>query len=129
MPTFPPLVAKYAEPVELRTVVEALAKVVRPVRVGDAESTRLVEPVEPETSESEETRLASVSVETRFLLASVATRREAVRFAILTTPVAEIVIRAVPAVVKPIWFAPGRYIPVLVFPVHENEGAVIVSAD
>ena len=64
---------------EKRLVEVALASVVLPVKVGEAESTRLPVPVEPVTSETEETKLASVIVETRFLLVSVATKRLALR--------------------------------------------------
>ena len=53
-----------------------LEKLAVPVKEGEMEKTRLPVPVVPVTEES---KLAAVIVETKFLEASVATRREAVR--------------------------------------------------
>ena len=60
-----------------------------PVNVGLFERTRLVVPVELVTSEIEATKLANVIVLTKFLDPFVATKREAVRFDKVTTPVTD----------------------------------------
>src|SRR3989344_5164844 len=65
-------------------VVEAYGIVERPVNVGEALKTRLPVPVVPVTDER---RLAAEIVETRTLLPSVATRREAVRLERVVAPV------------------------------------------
>ena len=58
-----------------------LEKLAVPVKEGEMEKTRLPVPVVPVTEES---KLAAVMVDARFLDASVTTRREAVREEILT---------------------------------------------
>lgn len=93
----------------------------RPVKVGDAESTRLVVPVDPDTSESDATRLARVRVDVRFFEPSVATRRDAVRPEKFTVPddVTPVSPVSVPAMVE---------LPVIAAPPEETVSAPPIVA-
>ena len=88
-------------PAEILLAIIALAKFAVPVNVGESESTKLPVPVEPVTSESDETRFASVIVEARFFEPSVVTKRDAVSpetvsDGVLSAPVDEILVVPVP---------------------------------
>ena len=112
-------------PVPLRAPLASVPFMVNPTSVGFVANTRSPVPVVPETDER---RFAAVMEEVRFFEASVATKREAVRLEIFTTPEELILKRDVPPVEKLRVSAVEDQMPVLGSPENVKAGAPAVPS-